>query len=779
MSGNPIRAERTAAISGGIRSRLEHESSEKHVTGSAVYLDDMPEPAGVLHLYPCLSRHAYARIARLDLSRVVAAPGVRAVLTAADVPGTNDFSHGAVGDDRIFSDRLVEYAGQVIFVVAADTRAAARDAVALAEIDYEELPAILDVDAARAAGSRHLEPRQMKRGDSAAAISAAPLQLSGRVSNGGQEHFYLETQIALALPREDGDVHIHSSTQDPSAVQSIVARILGKPANCVTVEVRRLGGGFGGKETVATQFAAIAALVAHKTGRPAKIRLDRDDDMKVTGKRHEIHADYRVGFDDSGRVLGIEFDIHGACGNSLDQSVPVINRAAFHADNCYYFADFTATCHYWKTHIVSAVAFRGFGTPQGMLMVERVMDRIARFLGLDPLAVRMANLYGSDSRNTTPFGAFVGNNLLGRIVPDLVASSEYHARRREIAAFNTGSPILKKGLALMPIKYGVGFGVNFLNQGGALLHLYADGSLHINHGGVEMGQGLHTKVAQVVAEELQVDVDRIRVSATTTEKVPNTMATAASSGTDINAAAARHAAQKVRRRLTEFLCGEYSVPVEQVVFLPNHVRVGNQEMTFDELAERAYMARVSLSATGHYKSPKNDYDPVALTGRPHRYYVYGAAVAEVVIDALTGENAVTRVDILHDVGESLNPALDFGQLEGGFIQGMGWMTTEELVWDNAGHLRTHAPSTYKIPACADRPKDMRMAFVEGTGELADSVFHSKAIGEPPLCLALVVLAAMSDAVASALGPGDFVGLNAPATAENILMTLKRGRSATG
>lgn len=768
---------RSAAIAGGIRSRLEHESGRKHVTGTAAYLDDMPEPRGTLHLYPCLSPHAHAWITRLDLSRVETAPGVRAVLTSADIPGTNDFSHGGLGDDRVFSDRLVEYAGQVIFVVVADTRAAARDAVALAEIDYQELPAILDVDAARAAGSLHEPPRTLKRGDSAAAMDAAPHRLSGRVSNGGQEHFYLESQIALAVPKEDGDIHLYSATQDPSAVQTIVARVLDQPANTVTVEVRRLGGGFGGKETVPSHFAAIAAVAARRTGRPAKIRLDRDDDMKITGKRHEMHTDFRVGFDNEGRVLGIEFDIHGACGNSLDQSIPVLNRAVFHADNCYFFESFRATCHYWKTHTVSAVAFRGFGSPQGLLVAERVMDRIARHLGRDPLAVRKANFYGTTDRNITPYGSDVGDNLLGRVVPALVASSDYHARRQEIAAFNAASPVLKKGLALMPLKYGVGFGLNFLNQGGALLHLYADGSLHLNHGGVEMGQGLHTKVAQVVAEELQVDVARIRVSATTTEKVPNTVATAASSGTDINAAAARNAAGKIRARLVDFLCRDRSVPAEQIEFLPNRVRVGNQEIGFDELAERAYMARVSLSATGSYRAPENDYDPVAMTGHPYRYYVYGGAVAEVTIDTLTGENVVDRVDILHDVGQSLNPALDFGQLEGGFVQGMGWMTTEELVWDAAGRLRTHAPSTYKIPACADRPREMRMAFLDNTGEIPDTVFHSKAIGEPPLCLALVVLSAMADAVAQALGPGDFAGLDAPATAENILLTLQRNRRA--
>ncbi len=770
---NMTKAAAKLTIEGAIRTRLEHESGQKHVTGSAAYLDDMPEPRGTLHLYPCLSLHAHARISELDLSNVKTAPGVCAVLTSADIPGTNDFSHGGLGDDRIFSDIMVEYAGQMIFAVAAETRAAARDAVALAKIVYHELPPLLDFEAARAAASMHMPPRTLSRGDSKSAIADAPYQLSGRISNGAQEHFYLESQISLAVPKEDGDVHIYCSTQDPSAVQTIVARVLNQPSNTVVVEVRRLGGGFGGKETVATHFAAVAAVAARKTGRSVKLRLDRDDDMKATCKRHEMQTDYSVGFDSDGRVLGIEFDIHGVCGNSLDQSVPVLNRAVFHSDNCYFFPAFRATCHYWKTHTVSAGAFRGFGSPQGILVAERVMDRIARYLDLDPLAVRQANFYGTSARNITPIGDDVGNNFIGRIVPDLIQSSQYQLRRQEIASFNKSSPILKKGIALTPIKYGVGFGLNFLNQGGALLHLYADGSLHINHGGVEMGQGLHTKVAQVVAEVLQVDVTRIRISATTTEKVPNTVATAASSGTDINAAAARDAAGKLRARLVDFLCRDHAISSDQVEFLSNRVRVGNQEISFNELAERAYMARVSLSATGSYRAPENDFDPVAMTGHPYRYYAYGAAVAEVTIDTLTGENVVDRVDILHDVGQSLNPALDFGQLEGGFVQGMGWMTTEELVWDAAGRLRTHAPSTYKIPACSDRPREMRMAFLEGTGEIADTVFHSKAIGEPPLCLALVVLSALSDAVAQAIGRGDFKGLNAPATAEKILMALQQ------
>ncbi len=762
-------------VTGDIRSRLAHESGVSHVTGAAVYIDDIAEPRGMLHLYPCLSPHAHALIKSMDLSKVRSAPGVVDVLTAEDVPGSNDFSHGNLRDDRIFSNDLVEYAGQVIFAVVAHSRQQARDAIELAEIEFEVLPAILSVDEAKEAELMHCAPRVLERGDCEAAIKGAPHTLSGRVSNGGQEHFYLESQISMAMPKEHGDVHVWASTQDPTAVQSIVAREIGRPANAVTVEVRRLGGGFGGKETVATHFACIAAIAALKTGRAAKIRLDRDDDMKITGKRHAFFTDYTVGFDDTGRIQGIDLDIHGHCGNSMDQSEPVVNRVAFHADNCYFLEHFRARCNYWKTHTVSAVAFRGFGTPQGMLVAERIMDRIARHLGKDPLEVRQRNFYEHGDRNTTPFGADVHDNILDRLIPEIVESSDYHTRRKEIDAFNATSPNLKKGLALTPIKYGVGFGMNFLNQGGALLHVYADGSVHINHGGIEMGQGLHTKVAQVVAHELQLDADHIRVSATTTDKVPNTTATAASSGTDINAAAAIEATKKIKTRIISFLSEEHGVPKDQIEFLPNRLRVGNQEIAFNEVAERAYLARVSLSATGHYKSPLSDYDPVNMSGQPHRYYVYGAAVAEVLVDTLTGENKVSRVDILHDVGKSLNPALDFGQLEGGFIQGMGWLTMEELVWDDNGTLRTHAPSTYKIPTASDRPDDLRMAFVEWSTNIDDSVFRSKAIGEPPLCLGIAVLNAMSDAVANTVQQPDFEGLNAPATPENILMTLNKYR----
>ena len=758
-------------IIGGIRERLAHDSGAKHVTGKAVYIDDMPEPGGLLHVLPVSSDKAHARITRLDLSAVRSFAGVVAVLTADDIAGTNDWGHAGLGDDRVFAGDLVEFAGQVIYAIVADSIALARDAAKLAVVEYQELPVILTVEQAQKAGSTHLAPRTLSRGDAATAIRQSEHQMSGRFVSGAQEHFYLETQISLAIPKEDGEVLLYSSTQDPSAVQSLVARILDLPSNMVAVEVRRLGGGFGGKETLATHFAAIAAIAASVTGHPCKVRLDRDADMKMTGKRHEFFSDFSVGFDASGRINGLEVDFHPRCGNSLDQTTEVLARAAFHIDNCYYISDLRTTCHYWKTHTVSAVAFRGFGTPQGFLVIESILDRIARWLGLDPLAVRRANFYAAKGRDTTPFNARINHTDLNRLVDEIEQSADYATRRREIDNFNATSPFLKKGLALTPIKYGAGFGTSFLNQGGALLHVYKDGSIHLNHGGTEMGQGLHIKVAQVVAEVLQVDIDHIRISATTTEKVPNTIGTAASSGTDLNAGAARNAALEIKARLVDFLMDEYSVSDEHIEFLPNRVRVGNQEISFGELAGMAFFKRVSLSAAGYYRTEQSIYDPVAMTGEPHRYYVFGAAVAEVVIDTLSGENKVARVDILHDVGKSLNPAIDYGQLEGGFVQGMGWLTTEEVVWNDQGRLLTHAPSTYKIPAISDRPDDLRMKFVDWTSNIEDSIFHSKAIGEPPFCLGISVFAAISDAIA-AVQPGA-AAIDAPATPERILLALSR------
>jgi xanthine dehydrogenase large subunit len=761
-----------AAVRGGVRNAIAHDSAHKHVSGEAVYIDDIPEPPGTLQLYAAQSERAHALIRRMDLSRVRAAPGVVAVLTAADIPGSNDVSPIGKHDDPIFATDRVEFAGQVLFAVAAETIDAARAAATLAAIDYEDLAPILTAEDALAKQSFVLDTYQMRRGDAASALGAAPHRLKGRIDIGGQDHFYLEGQVSLAIPMEDGDVLVHCSTQHPSEVQHLIAHALDRPSNAVTVEVRRMGGGFGGKETQAAQWAIIAALAAVKTGRAAKFRLDRDDDMIMTGKRHPFRIDYEVGFDDTGRISGVEF-VHAVnCGFSADLSGAIADRGMFHADNGYYLDNVHITSYRCKTNLVSNTAFRGFGGPQGMMGIEQVIDAIARHLGKDPLDVRKRNLYGQGERNVTPYHMTVEDNILPELIGELETSSEYRRRRDAIKAFNAASPYLKKGLALTPVKFGISFTTTHLNQAGALLHVYTDGSVHLNHGGTEMGQGLFVKVAQVVAEELQIDLDRIKITATSTSKVPNTSATAASSGSDINGMAARAAACTIKERLIAFAAEKYGVPTGAIAFLPNRVRVGVEEIPFADLVKQAWMARVSLSATGYYATPKIHYDRVTASGRPFYYFAYGAAVSEVIVDTLTGEYKATRVDILHDVGSSLNPAVDLGQIEGGFIQGMGWLTSEELCWDDKGHLRTHAPSTYKIPACSDRPADFRIKLVEGRPNREETIFRSKAVGEPPLMLAISVLRALSDAVASLADYRILPDLDAPATPERVLMAIE-------
>jgi len=758
-------------IEGGVHNAVAHDSARKHVTGGAIYIDDIPEPAGTLFAAPGLSSKAHARIIGMDLSAVQAAPGVVAVLTVADIPGTNDVSPIHAGDDPVFAGDLVEFHGQVLFAVIATSQDAARRAARLAKVEYEELPAVLTVEQALEQDLTVLPAHEMKRNEAAAAIAAAPHRLGGTFRVGGQDHFYLEGQVSLAVPGEDGDVLIYCSTQHPSEVQHNIAHVLGRPANAVTVECRRMGGGFGGKETQASQWAAIAALAAVKLQRPVKCRLDRDDDMIATGKRHDFRIDYEVGFDDRGRILGVAFDHAVRCGYSADLSGAIADRAMFHADNGYYLDAAVIRSQRCKTNTVSNTAFRGFGGPQGMMGIEEVMDQIARHRGLDPLEVRKANLYGEAPRNVTPYHMTIEDNILPDLMARLEASADYAGRRAAICAFNAGSAYLKKGLALTPVKFGISFTTAHLNQAGALVHVYTDGSVHLNHGGTEMGQGLFVKVAQVVAEEFQIDLDQVKITPTNTGKVPNTSATAASSGSDMNGMAAQAAAQKIKRRLTIFAADAYKVSVADVAFLPNRVRVGNQEIPFKELVRRAYLGRVSLSATGYYRTPKIHYDRETARGRPFLYFAYGVAASEVMIDTLTGEHTLLRVDILHDAGKSLNPAIDLGQIEGGFIQGMGWLTSEELVFDGQGRLRTHAPSTYKIPTCSDRPADFRIALLENTPNREETIHRSKAVGEPPLMLAISVFRAISDAVAAI---GDYrlmPHLDAPATPERVLFAV--------
>ncbi|MFC4237331.1 xanthine dehydrogenase molybdopterin binding subunit [Thalassospira xianhensis] len=759
----------TPGLSGGVRSASKHDSGPKHVAGEAVYVDDILEPFGTLHLAPGAANIAHGRITKMDLSKVRSAPGVVCVLTADDVPGVNDVSPAHTHDDPVLPDGIVQFYGQPVFCVAAETREQARNAVKLAEIEYEELPAILSVKEALEKQQFVAPPHVMAQGDAKSALARAKHRRSGVMEIGGQDHFYLEGQITFAIPQEDGDVLLHCSTQHPSEVQHNIANVLGRPANAVTVEVRRMGGGFGGKETQASQWAALAAIVAVKTGRPAKMRLDRDDDMVMTGKRHDFIVEYDVGFDDDGRICGLDIQYAANCGFSADLSAAICDRAMFHTDNAYFLGDVEIRSYRCKTNLVSNTAFRGFGGPQGMVAIERIIDEIAMTIGRDPLDVRIANYYGTTDRNTTPYHMTVEDNVLPELTDDILASCDYRKRRKEIDAFNAESPVIKRGLSITPVKFGISFTTTFLNQAGALIHIYQDGSVHLNHGGTEMGQGLFIKVAQVVAEEFQIDLDRIKITATNTGKVPNTSATAASSGADMNGMAARDAAMTIKSRLIAFAAEKYGVVEAAVRFAPGRVIVGDvTELEFADLVKQAYLARVSLSATGYYATPKIHYDRETASGRPFYYFAYGMACSEVMIDTLTGEYKATRVDISHDVGRSLNPAIDRGQIEGGFIQGMGWLTSEELWWDDAGRLRTHAPSTYKIPACSDRPEDFRLELWSSGRNVEKTIHRSKAVGEPPLMLAISVHRAIADAIASV---GDYKVipmLNAPATPEAVL-----------
>ena len=762
---DPFAADRPTRI---VRVPIAHDSAARHVTGTALYIDDIREPEGTLHVVPGGAPAARGRIKRLGLEAVRAAAGVVRVLTPADIPGRNDCSP-IKGDDPILADGVVDFHSQALFAVIANTRDAARRAVRLADIEIDPEPAVTTVDQALASEHYLLPDYTFRKGDSATALAAGPRQLSGTLMIGGQEHFYLEGQVALAMPGE-GAMHVYSSTQHPSEVQAIIANMLDLPHAAVTVEVRRMGGGFGGKETQAAQWASLAALAAWVTGRPCKVRLDRDDDMCMTGKRHDFRADYRVAFDDAGNIRSYEVILASRCGYSADLSSAVNDRAMYHSDNAYYLPAATILSKRMKTHTVSNTAFRGFGGPQGMMAIERAIDAMAWSLGLDPLDVRKRNFYGGADRDMTPYGMRVTDNILCELVECLEKTSDYRKRRTTIASFNENSKFLKRGLALTPVKFGISFTNVMFNQAGSLVHVYHDGTVHLNHGGTEMGQGLFTKVAQVVAEEFGIDLDRVQITATTTAKVPNTSATAASAGSDLNGMAAQAAARAIKTRMIEFAAAESGVPASDICFRDNQVFIGGHPISFSDMATRAWQGRVSLSSTGFYSTPKIHWDREKATGRPFYYFAYGAACSEVVVDVATGEMKVVRTDILHDVGRSLNPAIDLGQIEGGFVQGMGWLTTEELVFHEDGRLLTHSPSTYKIPCSSDVPADFRVALFNGTNR-EETIYRSKAVGEPPLMLAISVFAAVGDALHS-IAPGKPVPLDAPATPESILRAVQ-------
>ncbi|MBM3387972.1 MAG: xanthine dehydrogenase molybdopterin binding subunit [Betaproteobacteria bacterium] len=763
---------------------LPHESAHLHVTGQATYVDDLAEVSGTLHVALGWSPVAHGRLLGIDRDRLMAQAGVVAVMTAADIPGANQCGP-IVPDDPILAAGTVQYLGQPVFaVVATDRRLALRAAAIAADvIRVEPLPAVLTARQAYELGEAVVPPMLLRRGDAAAAIAAAPHRLSGTQIIGGQEQFYLEGQISYALPQEDRGLKVHCSTQHPSEMQHLVAHALGLGSNQVQVECRRMGGGFGGKESQSALFACVAALAAQRLGKPVKLRVDRDDDFMITGRRHPFEVDWEVGFDDQGQLLGARALFISNAGCSADLSAPVMTRALCHFDNAYYLPEVDLQGFCARTNTQSNTAFRGFGGPQGALVMEAILDDVARHLGLDPLRVRRANLYSrtpQDGRNTTPYGQVVEDNILPDLIDELVRSSGYEQRRSDIATFNRASPVVKRGLALTPVKFGISFNLAHLNQAGALVHIYTDGTVLVNHGGTEMGQGLNTKVAQVVAQELGVALHRVRVTATDTHKVANTSATAASTGSDLNGKAAQDAARTLAQRLVQHWAQREGVDPQRVRLTDDGLLIAHKRLSFEEAVAGAYVGRVQLWSDGFYATPGLHWDRNTMTGKPFYYFAYGAAVSEVLLDTLTGESRVVGTDILHDVGASLNPALDIGQIEGGFIQGMGWMTMEELWWHpQSGRLMTHAPSTYKIPCANDIPPRWRVELF-GRPNGADSIHRSKAVGEPPLLLSFSVLMALRDAVSACAPdtrPATQIRLAVPATPESVLHALQDVRTA--
>ena len=757
-------------IRGAVHTNVRHDSAVKHVSGKAVYIDDMPKPPGTQEVALLLSPHAHAKILSIETGEAAAMPGVHGVVTAADIPGVNDVAP-VFEDEPALADGVVEYAGMPVAAVAADTYDQALAAVRAVRVAYEELTPVLSIEEAWEKEQFTYNPPKIVFGDAEAARSGAEHVVSGEVSCGGQDHFYLESHIALAVPGEDGDMTVYSSTQHPTEAQHGVSRVLGVAQNDVTIEVRRMGGGFGGKESQPTIIAAIAALLADQCRRPVKLRLRRDDDMVATGKRHDFLFKYEIGFDERGRIESAVIDMAARSGNVADLSAGVVARALCHANNAYYIPN--ALFRGWpcKTNTVSNTAFRGFGGPQGMIAIETAIEHIAYHLGKSVDEIRAVNWYGTDDRNVTPYGQPVTDNIMPEIVERLAREVGLDARRKAIDGFNASNDTLKKGIALMPVKFGISFNAPMLNQAGALVHVYTDGSVHLNHGGTEMGQGLFVKVAQVVSSVFQIDIDHVKISATRTDKVPNTAPTAASAGSDLNGMAAFNAAEEIRGRMAGAVAEHFDVSPDDIEFRQNRVYAGNESLSFAETAQLTWNQRVSLSATGYYRTPDIHWDAETMTGSPFYYFTYGASISEVVIDTLTGESRVLATDILQDVGASLNPAIDLGQIEGAFVQGMGWLTSEELVWNDKGRLMTHGPSTYKIPGSRDVPPHFKVHILEDAPNRVPTIFRSKAVGEPPLMLSISAWLALRDAVART---GDYKflpKLNAPATPEAILMAL--------
>jgi len=765
---------------------VPHESGRKHVTGEAIYTDDFGARKNMLEVWPVCAPHARAKILRRDASAAKQTPGVAAVLLAEDVPGLNDVG-AARRDEILLADKEVFYHGQIIALAVGETQAACRTAAEKVIVEYEPLPPILKIEDAIAQNSFHTEPNFIRRGDVQAALKKSPQVLDGEFYLGGQEHFYLEMQAACAEQGEDGSIFVMSSTQHPSEVQHIIAHLLDLPVNHVVVQSPRMGGGFGGKETQAATFAALAALAAAKTKRPVRVRLNRDLDMMITGKRHPFLAKFKVGYHSDGDLLAAKIELISNGGWSLDLSLPVTDRAVFHLDNSYFIPAVEFSGQVAKTNLASNTAFRGFGGPQGMLVIEEIIDRIARRLGKAPEEIRERNLYrGQGDTNTTHYGQEIEDNRIRQVWGELKAGSAFEKRRVEIAKWNAEHPNRKRGLAMTPVKFGISFTLTHLNQAGALVLIYQDGTVQVNHGATEMGQGVHTNIAMIAARELGISLDKVRVMPTSTDKVPNTSATAASCGTDLNGMAVKNACDILRARLAPVAAkmlsaaGGREIAPDNVVFVDNVIRaadivsgagLGGTKLAFKEVVVAAHIQRIGLSSTGYYRTPEIHYDRAKGKGKPFHYFAVGAAVTEVEVDGFTGMSRILRTDILHDAGDSINPGINLGQIEGGFVQGAGWLTGEELVWNDKGVLLTHSPDTYKIPAVGDRPLEFNVQFLKNAAQ-PNTIHGSKAVGEPPLMLAISVREAIRDAVA-AFGPGrGEVALAVPATGEAIWMAIK-------
>ncbi|MCX6303457.1 MAG: xanthine dehydrogenase molybdopterin binding subunit [Bacteroidetes bacterium] len=758
-----------------------HDSAEKHVTGESVFIEDMLVNSQLLHGKVVYSKHPHAVIRQIDINEALAIPGIHAILTAKDIPGENQMGP-VIHDEPCLADKEVNFIGQAVVLIAAENEEAALEAEKCININYELLPAILDIGAAMAANNILAPARKIERGNAEAALKSARHVLKGELVTGAQEHWYLETQTALAIPGEGKEMQMHASSQNPAETQQIVAEVLGIQKNDVEVEVRRMGGAFGGKETQGNHVAAWAALLANATKRPVKIHLFRDDDQIMTGKRHRFLSKYEIGFDDQGLIQAYKVELNSDAGSSTDLSRAILERAMLHADNAYYFPNISITGQAWKTNLPSNTAFRGFGGPQGMAVIENAIDRIARFLKKDAADIRFLNFYRNDECNLTPYGEKVENNHLFRMFDKLYSTSCYQNRRQEIEKFNRKQEFFKKGLALTPVKFGISFTTAFLNQAGALVNIYTDGTVLVNHGGTEMGQGLHTKILRIASAELGVAPEHVRVNATNTSKVPNTSPTAASTGSDLNGMAVKNAIDTIKERLARLAVAELtanhpgcSFHQENITFLENCVFDKEHpayKIPFDQLCNLARLNQVSLSATGFYKTPGVHFDRETGQGKPFHYYAYGMAVSEVMIDTLTGAHLLIRTDIIHDVGDSINEGIDKGQVEGGFIQGVGWCTTEEIKWDKDGNLLTHSPDTYKIPTINDIPKDFRVEFLHDVPN-PGAIRRSKAVGEPPFMLALSVWLAIKDAISAVSGHEIEPDFSLPATGEVILMSAEK------